>query len=176
MEFTDDFVTRLTKRDKQAFEMFFSETSNMFYRYLQWRYYFSKTEIEDLLSDFYVKIRKVIEQYDPQYKFESFMWTVFKNLVKDSFKKSSASYVTNMEEVERSEPDDLLDMMQWDFQLSSIKQAMNHLDDLSYDIIIMRYVESKTYEEIAIVCDMAEDAIRKRLSRALRKIKDILGE
>jgi DNA-directed RNA polymerase specialized sigma24 family protein len=59
----------------------------MFFRYINSNFFLSKEEAEDIISDFYLKRRDVGEKYDFKKSFSAFVWTVFKNLLKDNFKK-----------------------------------------------------------------------------------------
>ncbi len=176
MSFDDKFVARLQRRDKQAFGELYKQTVDQLYRYVAWRYSLPKQEILDLVSDFYVKLRRVLDKYDVSYKFESFFWTVFKNMLKDHFKKKKE--VHNTEKVmdrDTTDPDQLLKAMQGSFEMSAIKSAMENLDEMSYQVIVMKYVEQMNYEEIAMMLNIQQEAVRKRLSRALQKVRASLN-
>jgi DNA-directed RNA polymerase specialized sigma subunit len=53
---------------------------------------------------------------------------------------------------------------------------MKQLDDTSRDIIYFKFIEEKTNEEIAWVTGIANDAIRQRISRAIKYLKQLLEE
>jgi RNA polymerase sigma-70 factor (ECF subfamily) len=65
--------------------------------------------------------------------------------------------------------------LQQDFELEQIKDAMQQLDTLSREIIFLRYIEDKSYTEIEEQLLLSQDAIRQRISRALKKLKEILN-
>lgn len=176
MSFDKQFVTRLQKRDKQAFGELYKKTVDQLYRYVAWRYSLPKQEIYDLISDFYVKLWRVLDKYDDAYKFESFFRTVFKNMLKDSFKKKKEEHNSEkIMDVSWTDPDALLKSIQWSFQMWAIKEAMQWLDEVSYQVIIMRYVEQMNYDEIADMLWIQQEAVRKRLSRALQKVRNSLS-
>lgn len=131
--------------------------------------------MQDLVGDFYVKLWRVMDKYDPSYKFESFFWIVLKNMLKDYFKKKKEEFDSEIvNDRESTDPDAILKTLQKKYELTSIKQAMGELDEISYQIIIMRYVEQRDYDEISWTVDLDESAVRKRLSRALKKLKALL--
>ena len=116
-----------------------------------------------------------MDKYDASYKFESFFWTVLKNMLKDYFKKKKVDFSSEIvEEYESTDPDQILKSLQKKYQLKSIKKAMETLDEISYQIIMLRYVEQRDYDEISRVVNLDEAAVRKRLSRALHKLKTLL--
>jgi len=87
VDFNKEFIEKLVKQDQLAFNEFYLKTVDMFFRYINSNFFLSKEESEDLISDFYVKWRDVCKKYDFKQSFSAFVWTVFKNLVKDNFKK-----------------------------------------------------------------------------------------
>jgi DNA-directed RNA polymerase specialized sigma subunit len=53
---------------------------------------------------------------------------------------------------------------------------MKKLDDVSKDIIYFKFIEEKTNEEIVAITWIAHDAIRQRISRAIKFLKQLLEE
>lgn len=169
-------IQRIQARDKKAFAQLYEQTADQLYRFVAWRYSLRKPEINDIIGDFYLKLRRVIDKYDDSYKFESFFRTVFRNMLKDYFKKSSEKHDSIIvDERVSTDPDAMLKRIQWNYQMDSIKKAMGELDELSYQVIIWRYVDQLSYDEISSLCNLQSQAVRKRLSRALLKIKDLLS-
>jgi RNA polymerase sigma factor (sigma-70 family) len=87
MDFDKEFIEQLVKQDQRAFNEFYLQTVDMFFRYLNSNFFLSKEDAEDIVSDFYVKRWNTVKKYNFKQSFSAFVWTVFKNLVKDSFKK-----------------------------------------------------------------------------------------
>lgn len=169
-------IARIQARDKKAFAQLYEQTADQLYRFVAWRYSLRKDEINDLIGDFYLKLRRVIDKYDDTYKFESYFRTIFRNMLKDYFKKSTTQHNDDVvESVAETDPDAMLRRIQGSYQLDAIQKAMRELDDLSYQIVVWRYIDQLTYEEIASLCDAQTDTVRKRLSRALIKLRDLLS-
>ena len=176
--FSDEQIQRIISQDERAFGEFYEQTVDVFYRYLSWRYFLSWSDIDDILSDYYVKCRKWLGSFNPKYKFESYIRTILKNHVKDFFKKkkmvtlweddSMDNYLFDNSETE------MLDIIQTQFDSKEIFSAMEQLDEKSYEIVFLRYVEQLDYDEISEFVEMSQDAIRQRLSRALKKIRSLI--
>lgn len=168
-------IARIQARDKKAFAQLYEQTADQLYRFVAWRYSLRKDEINDLIGDFYLKLRRVIDKYDDNYKFETYFRTIFRNMLKDYFKKSSTQHNDAVvEDIAETDPDGMLRRIQWSFQIESIQQAMRELDDLSYQIVVWRYIDQLSYDEIASLCNVQPEAVRKRLSRALIKLRGLL--
>lgn len=170
MPFDTELVSLLQQHDKQAFAVFYDATIDGFWRFLQSRYFIDDSTKYDLIQDYYVKIRRVLPQYNPAYSFETWYWTIFRNHIKDFFKsKHEIHDDTKLEDIQ--EEGTQLDRLEIDFQKSQLDDALRTLDTDSAMIITLRYSEHKEYKEIAKIVWMTESTVRKRLSRALKSLK-----
>ena len=179
-DFEDSFVERLVSQDEQAFAQFYEMTIDVFYRFLMWRYFLSEWDTQDLLSDFYLKCWKWLKSYNPEYNFETYVWTILKNHAKDFFKKKKSvqlkdehldneSFVTAWE-------DEILNDLQKEYDYENIHEVMQQLDEQTYEVIYMRYIDEMSYEEMSQFLWLTQDAVRQRLSRALKKVKQELED
>lgn len=57
MEFDSKLIHRLKKQDHTAFNEFYLQTVDVFFRYINANYNIKAQDKEDIISDFYVKIR-----------------------------------------------------------------------------------------------------------------------
>lgn len=111
------------------------------------------------------------------------MWAIFKNTIKDFFKKNKDLPFSMLENPENDIPfedtlmddDEIKELMEQDFQLEIIQQAMQFLDFLSREILSLKYIEEKDNKEIAAILQLSQDVIRQRISRALKMLKDLLS-
>jgi RNA polymerase sigma factor (sigma-70 family) len=69
---------------------------------------------------------------------------------------------------------DPLQQAQNSAQLKRIYSALDQLDDLSKEIVILRYVEDLSFDEITIITGLQADAVRQRASRSVKKIQELL--
>jgi RNA polymerase sigma-70 factor (ECF subfamily) len=170
-------IAGVVRKDPHAFAQFYEMTVQTFYRYLTSHYYLTKAQRDDLLSDYYLKLWQVVDKYDPTYKFTTFVWVVFKNLVKDYFKKSKEGILDEEEYGERAswEPA-LVDLLEHDYQFSQIQHALQSLDVDAQEVIFLKYIEDLSYEEITALLGGSQEALRQRLSRALKKLKEALWQ
>jgi RNA polymerase sigma factor (sigma-70 family) len=61
-------------------------------------------------------------------------------------------------------------------QSQPIAEALEHLDDTSLDVLLLVAGPGFTYEQISIALDIPVGTVRSRLSRARRKLRELLGE
>lgn len=179
--FDTPFLHKLQEQDHPAFELFYEQTVDMFFRYIQWHYYFNDQETHDIIADFYVKCRNALPKYDIQQSFSAYMRTVCKNTIKDAIKKRKDIPFTNIPSPEDSEFEDTLiddesitSILQQDFEYEQIIQAIEQLKEKDRQVIFLKYIEEKSYKEISFIIEQPEAAIRKRVSRAMRHLKTLL--
>jgi RNA polymerase sigma factor (sigma-70 family) len=51
---------------------------------------------------------------------------------------------------------------------------MKELDDGNKDIIYRKFIEEKSYEEISFLLWTSQDNVRQKLSRAIKRLKELL--
>ena len=183
MNFDKDFIEKLVKQDQRAFNEFYLKTVDIFFRYIQANFYLSKEASEDIISDFYVKRWTVVSKYDPKQSFSAFVWTVFKNLLKDSFKKHSDISFSTFDKTEdwlkfdeRLEDDfDMFELLESDFQYEQIENAMKRLDKESREIIYLKFIEENDNVEVSEILWISNENVRQKLSRSLKKLKVLLN-
>jgi len=157
--FDTDTIKKLKAQDQNVFNQFYLQTVDMFFRYINVNYFIPKADAEDIISDFYVKFREAVKSYNEDQSFTAYFRTIFKNTIKDFFKKNSDTPFTNLNTNEDSEQfeDTLVDdkdltlILEHDFKFEQIQNAMKRLDDNSKDMIYFRFIEEKTNEEIMLI-------------------------
>ena len=171
----------LIAQDDHVFGVFYTQSVDVFYRYLKWRYFFQhQSDIEDLISDIYIKIRKGLWKFDPKYRLESYIWSILKNHLKDYFKKKKLEYKEQDEfdsRIDASSGEDMyIEMAEKSYKSELIQDAMQRLDEVSYQILFFKLVEDLKYDEIADLMWINQATLRKRYSRAIYKLRKILED
>lgn len=180
--FDPENIKKLKQQDQNAFNQFYVQTIDMFFRYINTNYFISKADTEDIISDFYVKFWEAIKSYKEDQSFTAYFRTIFKNTIKDFFKKNTDTPFTELqtndewEQFEDTIADDtdLTKLLEHDFKFEHIQNAMKRLDDISKDMIYFRFIEEKTNEEIVVITWLSNEVIRQRLSRAIKQLKKLL--
>ncbi len=182
VQFDKEVIKKLKQQDHSAFNTFYLETVDMFSRYIEANYFINGQDAQDLISDFYVKFREWVKKYDENQSFSWYFRTIFKNLLKDHFKKNHDIPFTDISIDDQNinfeetlvEWEEISDILQKDFEFSKIQQAMKELDDSSKDIIYWKFIEEKSNEEIEILLWISNDNVRQKLSRAIKQLKSRL--
>ena len=185
IKFEQAFLLLLIQQDAGAYNTFYLQTVDVFFRYLQSNFFLSPEDSEDIIADFYVKFRNAVTKYDINQSFSAYVRTIFRNTLKDYFKKHKELSFSQLdgddEEGERFEDtlieeSEIVELLQQDFELAQIKAAMQELDALSREIIFLKYIEHKSNTEIEEQLLISQEVIRQRISRAFKKLRALLNE
>lgn len=181
MAYSQEFIELLRRQDPKTFEKLYNETADQFFRYCKTYYFLEEDEIDDLIGDFYVKLWSILTTLKSDYNLQAFLRTMFKNSCKDYFKKRKERYGTGEQLQEWSwDPEDdtdpdQIEVLEHSFKYEQIKLAMSQLDTVSQEIIHLKYIEHKSYEEIAQITCISQDNVRQKCSRWLKQLQAILG-
>lgn len=181
---SDEQVKKLKAQDPNAFNEFYLETVDMFFRYINANYFVNKEDAEDIISDFYVKFWEAVKNFDENLSFTWYFRTIFKHIIIDHFRKTMDIAFTDLKTSEEDQDFwetlidefDIAQFLDNDFSFERIQHAMKKLDDLSRDIIYFKFIEEKTNDEIVEITGIAHDTIRQRISRAIKFLKQLLEE
>ena len=131
-------------------------------------------EAEDLVQEVFIRMWKHREKLDEYRSLEALAMVTTKNLCLDKLKarkfpveswNDQRQFIETLAEETLPDHSDLV---------SGVKEAMKTLPEHSRMIIHLRDIEGYEFEEIAEVMGMEENAVRVALSRARKRIRELL--
>lgn len=170
--------------DKQAFEKLmtahFSRVLNFIFRYV------GRRDIaEDLTQEVFIRVYKSVGNYQPQSKFQTWLFTIAKNLSLNELRAHKHKMVSMEEMIDTGEDrvkiqfkderqktpaQQLLDHE----QSQQIRKAIAELPENQRVAVLLRRYEQFTYEEIAEVMQVTPKAVKSLLNRAKENLRDSL--
>ncbi|HTR76577.1 MAG TPA: sigma-70 family RNA polymerase sigma factor [Gemmatimonadaceae bacterium] len=144
---------------------------------------------EDLAQDTFIKVLKVIDQYRPQFKFSSWLFRIAHNLSIDHLRRQHMETVSLSGATTAADQDAIAATS---FELAAggespheevearelgtaIEQAIGGLRPLYRSCVMLRFVEGRSYEEIAATLDLPLGTIKTYIHRAREELKDALA-
>jgi RNA polymerase sigma factor (sigma-70 family) len=131
-------------------------------------------EAEDVVQEVFIRLWNRRDKLDEYRSVEALAMITTKNMCLDKIKakrypvenlENHRLFLENIPGETRADYSDLI---------FGVKQAMKTLPELQQTIIHLRDIEGYEYEEIAEIVDMNENAIRVALSRARKRIRELL--
>lgn len=178
IDFILAFKKLLVQQDEEAFNKFYLDTVDIFFRYLKANYFIDEDDMQDIIADFYIKCRNWFPSFDIDQNFSGWVWSIFKNTLKDFWKKKWESAFSEIDpenevpfEDSLEDEEDYTEILDNEYTFAQIQKAMVELDEINKEIISLKFIEDKSYEEIAQILWISQDLVRQRCSRALKALK-----
>lgn len=156
-----------------------SALQTLYVRYLDpiYRYFFfqlhDKFLAEDLAQEVFIKVWRSIKSYEEaKGSFTSWMYRIAHNLLVDYFRGKKT--LSLKEGLEASYSEDWLEKLDRDEKIQKIRQALGQLPKDYQEVVVLRFFEDLSVEEVAEIVDKSEENVRVIQHRAIRKLKEIL--
>ena len=160
------------------FKMMVMPFSSRIYR-LAYRLTGSREEAEDVVQEVYLKLWKMRNEL-PNYKsIEALSIRITRNHCLDQLRRRKTTLEVmqvegrSREEIRQEEetPDEQMEKKE---RSKVLNEMIDHLPEPQRSLIHLRHLEGKDYEEIAEMVNMTENAIRVNISRARKKLREML--
>jgi RNA polymerase sigma-70 factor (ECF subfamily) len=179
MTIDKSIIQRCKKNDKNAFAELFKFYQNYLFK-LCYSYVQNEQEALDLMQEIYIKLYKNINKYDDKYPFHPWIRKVSVNTCLNQ-KRKQVYFVSLSENEENLSLEDQL-AAEEDTQQEVenhdmariIKEHIYCLPEKQRMVIILRYYEDLSYDEISELLSIPLGTVKTDLYRAKKALKDRL--
>jgi RNA polymerase sigma-70 factor, ECF subfamily len=171
-----DLVTK-TINNKQAFAAIVQRYEAPLLRYIARLGCKDASAAQDLLQEIFVKTFVHLNDYDHSLQFSSWIYRIAHNEIVSYFRKERSRPCVLM----RTEDYFLFENIADDVGLtepknqrhsvSEIQGALERLEQRYRDIIVLKFFEEKSYEEISDILQIPQGTVATLINRAKKKIK-----
>lgn len=180
-EHNSDLARGLRKRNPDLIEALIER-----YRYRLFRYLISLTgnreDASDMFQETWIRILERGHQYNEKWKFESWLFTVARNLVIDKMRRQRKS--VSLEEVpdsmleihtgERANEHSAVKALAQSETSERVQTAMQLLSPASREALVLRFQEELPLDEIARITGARVSTIKSRIYRGLEMLRDLM--
>ncbi len=168
---------------KQKFSQIYDKQVEKIYRFIFLKVD-SKEAAEDLTSETFLRAWEAFEQRakensrkEPILNPRAFIYQIARNAIVDyyRFRAKNESVSAVDEEITDPRPN-LENQAIINSDLERAKKAMSYLNDDYQNVLIWRYLDSLAIPEIAGLLGRSEEATRVLISRALKSLREKVGE
>lgn len=170
-------VAAASAGDADAFGEIYMRHLDAIYRYVYFRVQDSK-DAEDLTEQIFLKAWEALPGYkDKGYPFSSWLYRIAHNTVIDFHRhRKTIQPMPLVEEINwPNESIGTLDQLIKTEELHSLTQALSELPDTQQTVIILRFVEGLSHEQIAGIVQKSSGACRTIQYRALAALQQTLS-
>ena len=176
----DDAIARLKRGDPDAVSAILARYQHRLYRFLL-RMVREPATAEDLFQQTFVRIIEKIGQYNARSSFETWMFTVARNLAIDHLRRQQGFSLDVTDESGGTRADRLvsasrgaLDTLLEYERAVLLAAAVAELPVIHREVISLRFEEDMKLEEIAEVVGIPLSTVKSRLLRALESLRSTL--
>ena len=172
---------RLPAREPEALARFFDTYFERVHGYVR-RTVQDEHLAEDLTQDVFLQIYRALPTYDPERDLRPWIFTIATNRIRDLWRSRAhqEGRDSGLDRDERVEelpagprrPD--TELSQAELQ-AHLRQAIDALPEGMRMTVLLRVHEGLSFEEIGRILERNEVAVRKRYSRALEALREVLG-
>lgn len=166
-------IQKAQKGDKEAFSRIYKLYFEKIYKYCKFNLN-DDSDAQDACQETFVKAWRNIKKFDaerPNWSFQAFLFKIARNLIIDRSRRKKDLKIKEYIGLETNE--DFYENIQKKQDVSIVRQALENLDEIERQIIILRFFEEMDTKEIANILGMKDGAIRVRLHRTMDKLKII---
>ena len=172
-----ELVRKAVDGDSQAFGELYALYFAPIYRYIYVRISV-KHDVDDITQTVFLKAWQAVSRYENQGRpFLAWLFTIARNSVFDYRKKKREVFLDDTpirdESVALAPRDEEKEL--YNEQLLAVRKALLDLSEDQQDVIVLRFIEGRSYREIASLIEKSQDAVRAIASRGLRELRKKIG-
>lgn len=174
----EELVSRILQ-DNELFMHLVDRYERPLRRYLNRLGRLSSHDAEDLLQDAFLKMYLNLNGFDPALKFSSWAYRITHNEAISFFRRRShrpdLGTTFSIDDLHAlSAATDLEKETDRKLESSRLAAALGQLDLKYREVIVLKFLEDKTYEEISDITKRPLGTIATLISRAKRQLKNII--
>jgi len=140
---------------------------NRYYQSMAWVAYsvlFDRDQAQDIAQEtFAVACRKLVHLKKPE-RFSGWLATICRNLAIDTLRRRKGNGVS-LEEIDEPVAPDRGD------EGESVRQAISRLPEMDREIVVLRYFDEMSYEQLRQSLGISIHAVKGRLFRAKQRLR-----
>jgi len=169
----DEIISKILGGDSRAFSVIVDRYKDTIYSIIV-NMTADSNMAEEIAQETFIRLYRFLDKYKGQSSLKTFVTRIAINLSLNALKKRKIKRQRNIG-IEDMVHDVAGPQTNLDDQML-IQRAMKLLDDEQRSIVSMRMIEGYSTKETAIILGIKEGTVMSRLSRTMKKLKEILKE
>ncbi|OHB74831.1 MAG: hypothetical protein A2Z25_09620 [Planctomycetes bacterium RBG_16_55_9] len=169
----EQLMIAVSQGDVEAFEQIVVRYQRLAWR-MSYRYIGNYSDAEEIAQEVFLRILSSAKSYHPSAKFSTYLYKVTANLCLDHSRKKRPRLIDEFADKAFTETPDL--NLQIQERNRAIRLAVDSLPARQRLVVILRYYERLSYEQIAAAMDTSVKATERLLARAREKLESSLTD
>jgi RNA polymerase sigma-70 factor (family 1) len=169
MEVKSSAINDLIEGKEKAFEYVYNKYAVKVYNFCR-KLYLSHDDAEEMVQNVFISIWENRQQINPEKSFDSYLFTIAKNRITDSYKKKLVNHAYVNYTLNQQKDFDFIteDKILFDELNNQIEKAIEKLPDRCKEVFILSRKEELSYKEIADKLDITESTVNSQITKALK--------
>ena len=168
-------ITQAQRGDRGAVGALYQAYSQRIFRYIVFRVP-TTADAEDLTAEVFVGMVKGLPNYQVTgAPFEAWLYRIAASKVVDFYRQTSRRSQTELSDNLRDSTPLPEEQILQDQAFDHLRAAMRQLPDDYQSILLLRFVERKSHEEVAALLGSTASAVKSAQHRALVRLSELLG-
>lgn len=174
MENLPEVIQNAKNGDKKAFGILYKEYYQRIHRYCVTNLYRDDLA-QDVCQETFIKAWKALPTFEVTESgtFQAYLFRIARNLIIDLSRKKKEFSIDYYKDLETQE--NHIEQLERQHDIETVKKALLKLPDFDRQIVILRYFEEMSHQEVAKIIGIKEGALRVRTMRLLEKMKGLLS-
>ena len=168
-------AVRASKGESAAFGLLYDRHVEAIYRYVYYRVR-DDAEAEDLTSDVFMRALKAMPRYEPRQAFLAWLYRIARNAVIDRARRGNRQ-VPYEDAIEHPSADQIVvpdDEILAHSDNATLRGALAQLTPLQQEVIVLRFLEGYSTQEIAHIVGKREGTVRGIQFRAIGALRQLI--
>jgi RNA polymerase sigma-70 factor (ECF subfamily) len=174
---TDEELVELTLADQEYFLYITKRYKDKLYRYILRLTNIDPEEGEDILQDVFLKVYLNLNDFDTSLKFSSWIYRITHNQVISHHRKTKARPQGNSATIDDDEVKNIMADLDIEKEVDigllreNIDKVLLRLDDKYRNVLVLKYLEEKNYQEISDIIKRPMGTVATYLNKAKQEFK-----
>ena len=182
-DLSDEALLSLSIRDKECFYTLMRRYEKKLFAYIRRTAIISREDAEDILQEVYLKVYRNQKGFNPDLKFSNWIYRITRNEAVTMMRKKK--HRAGMVSIDDTFHDmaglkhlfaDACDIQEAYFseeRADLIRKALYDIPEKHREVLILRYFEDKSYDEISDILKIPQGTVATLISRAKKQVEKI---
>lgn len=178
---TDQELVSAVLKDRHAFSEIVHRYEAAIRRYVKRLGCKDESDADDVLQEIFIKVFVNLNDYDHDLKFSSWLYRIAHNETVSFFRKKNSrpGVILGEEEAEEffgrlADENDFVELAHQRYDAGIIKEALSDLSGKYKEVLVLRFLEEKSYTEIGDILKMPEGTVATLINRGKKELKKAL--
>ena len=177
-------IEQCLKGQQSSFSELIDKYKNLVFN-LAYRMTYNLQDAEDISQEVFIRVYKSLSNFNPRYKFSTWLYQMTLNLCRDRFRKGKISSVSLDAPFNKDDQKDLSliipdnqnnpeDIIMGVEQTNFINDLIAFLPLKYREVIVLRHLRDLSYDEMSKILNISIGSVKSRLFRARELLKNKL--